>query len=252
MKQAQSIRTDRRGVMNESYDEKQLAFNKKQQLWEQVQATRSYNGPLIEELNARQESAFQNMKEAFEQASAAYEAHDGASAKAYASKGHHFKAEMQAAVEERRRLIQQIRETKELFEIAKSSFESKRETYKADRDTYESAAANHQQQQALFDRARDEFHQAKQAFDSRLSSLKGKSHDSGVLFDQSVSTKSPLGAKGEYSLKNGEGGATQYYDDDHRVSWDLDEEGKRVGQHWTNQSVKKKHERRHDPPPHAR
>ncbi|MBL7487179.1 hypothetical protein I6A60_08565 [Frankia sp. AgB1.9] len=74
----------------------------------------------------------------------------------------------------------------------------------------------------------------------------------GVLYDRSVSSEGPRGARGIYSIRDREGHATQYYADGTRVSWDLDEEGNRVNEHWTDQNVSKGRDSRHDPPPHAR
>lgn len=74
-----------RDEMNRAYEAKQRAYYTQDQAWQYYQSVKSHNGPRIDWLNSQQESAFQNMKQAFDNASSAYERRDGASASMYAA-----------------------------------------------------------------------------------------------------------------------------------------------------------------------
>ena len=76
-----------RDEMNRAYEAKQRAYYTQDQAWQYYQSVKSHNGPRIDWLNSQQEHAFHNMKQAFENASSAYERRDGASASMYALKG---------------------------------------------------------------------------------------------------------------------------------------------------------------------
>ena len=74
-----------RDEMNRAYEAKQRAYYTQDQAWQYYQSLKSHNGPRIDWLNSQQEHAFQNMKQAFENASSAYERRDGVSASMYAA-----------------------------------------------------------------------------------------------------------------------------------------------------------------------
>lgn len=115
-----------RDSMDRAHHAKQDAYQDQQQAWEELQRLRERNGSRIDHLNGQQEAAYQNMKDAFERASAAYEARDGVSARTYADEGHRYKAETQEVVSERRMLIQEIRDTRANHEAIRPTFNEPR------------------------------------------------------------------------------------------------------------------------------
>jgi membrane protein involved in colicin uptake len=73
-----------------------------------------------------------------------------------------------------------------------------------------------------------------------------------TMYDRSVSSESPAGARGSYNLRGDRRGhSTQYYPDGTRKSWDTDGTGDNQNEHWTDQNVPKGRRGRHNPPPHA-
>ena len=98
-----------RGSLNKAHEEKQRAYEAQDTTWQAYQHVRSSNGPRIDQLNSQQETAFQNMKRSFDDASSAHDRRDGAEAKRLANQGHAFKAEAQGYVMQRRALVDEIR-----------------------------------------------------------------------------------------------------------------------------------------------
>ena len=75
----QSAWEDRRRAgdrQNRAYEAQQAAYDRQNAAWNRLQAVKSANGGRIESLNAQQERAYQNMKSAFESASAAHDRRD--------------------------------------------------------------------------------------------------------------------------------------------------------------------------------
>lgn len=58
-------RSSARAVMNRAYEVKQAAYADQQAAWEAYVSIKQTNGPRIDNLNAQQERAYQNMKSAF-------------------------------------------------------------------------------------------------------------------------------------------------------------------------------------------
>jgi hypothetical protein len=162
-------------VLDSAHEEKQRAYADQDAAWQNLQRVRSDNGPRIDQLNESQEAAFQNMKHAFDSASAAYDRRDGASAKMYANEGHSHKAESQSCVAERRRLVDEIRSAKARLDAVKPAFQRAKEQFSRIKRDYDKAKAEHQQKQVEFKRAKAEFDQAAQAFKKRLEAVKAES-----------------------------------------------------------------------------
>lgn len=163
-KQRQSARE----ALDRAYHDKQAAYDQQQHAWEQLQGVRSRNGSRIDSLNSQQEAAFQNMKDAFERASSAHEAHDGASARAYADEGHRYKDDSQEAVTERRQLVQEIRDAGDRHRSTMPAFQHAKAVFDYVRAEHDRAKADHEQKQAEFKRAKAGFDRAKTAFQERL------------------------------------------------------------------------------------
>lgn len=88
-------RSSARDVMNPAFEAKQRAYAAQDSTWQDLQRMRDSYGLRIDRLNSLQETAFQNMKRAFDNASSAHDRRDGAGAASYAAEGHRYKAESQ-------------------------------------------------------------------------------------------------------------------------------------------------------------
>lgn len=165
-------RSAARDAMNRTHADKQAAYEVQDAAWRDLQRTRDYNGPRIEALNSQQETAFQNMKNAFDRASAAHESRDGASARMYADQGHGYKADAQACVTERRQLVQEIRDARDRHNHTKPAFQKAKNHFDRKRDEHNRAKADHEQEQGDFKRAKAEFDRAKSAFQNRLAAVR--------------------------------------------------------------------------------
>lgn len=164
-----------RDALNRAHEEKQSAYAAQDASWQDYQRVRSSNGPRIDQLNAQQESAFQNMKSAFENASSAHDRRDGAGAASYAADGHRYKAEAQGCVAERRRLVEEIRSARARHEATKPAFGHAKDHFTQAKRSFDQAKANHEQTQAAFKLAKAEFDQAAQAFKKRLETVRSES-----------------------------------------------------------------------------
>lgn len=160
--------------MNRAFESKQSAFEAQERAWQDYQSVRSRNGPRIENLNSAQETAFQNMKNSFDRASAAHDSRDGASAKTYSTAGHGYKAEAQGYVAERRQLVNDCRAAKERHEPLKQIFENAKIVFGRVKDEFEQAKASHERANADFKIAKSNFDTAAKAFQERLTELKSE------------------------------------------------------------------------------
>lgn len=79
-------RSSANAIMNQAYEAQQTAYANQQAAWDAYMSVKRANGPRIDSLNSQQERAYHNMVSAFESASSAYYAHDGASARMYADR----------------------------------------------------------------------------------------------------------------------------------------------------------------------
>lgn len=175
MQAAWDRRLTARKALNSAHHAKQHAYAEQDRIWKDYQRTRSSNGPLIDHLNARQESAFQSMKQAFGNASAAHDRRDGASASSYALEGHRCKAEAQGYVVERRRLVEEIRLARVAHESNKPIFQRAKDDYAAKKRTFDSAKAEYEYRHANFKRAMEVFDSASKAFRAQQKEVKAKS-----------------------------------------------------------------------------
>lgn len=89
-------RSSARDAMNRAFEVNQRAYAAQDSTWQDLKRMRDLYGPRIERLNSLQETAFQNMGRAFDDASSAHDRRDGAGAASYAAEGHRYKAESQA------------------------------------------------------------------------------------------------------------------------------------------------------------
>ena len=166
-------RSSARDAMNRAYEAKQRAYADQDRSWQQYQSVRSANGPRIDSLNAQQERAFQSMKSAFDNASAAHDRRDGAAA-SYAADGHRYKAEAQGYVAERRRLVEEIRSARVTHEASKPAFQRAKDDFNSCKRTFDAAKAEHERASTEFKRAKAEFDSCAKAFKSRLEKVKAE------------------------------------------------------------------------------
>jgi len=160
--------------LNHAFDAKQRAYDDQERAWQHSQSVSDDNSPRIKYLNTAQETAYQNMKNAFDRASSAHDAHDGASAKSYSIEGHNYKAEAQGYVDERRRLVDECKRVRAQHEPYKAVFESTKIAFGRAKDEHDKAKAAHERANDDFRRAKDDFDDAAKAFQSRLIELKAE------------------------------------------------------------------------------
>jgi hypothetical protein cdivTM_02561 len=165
-------RSSANAIMNQAYEAQQTAYTNQQAAWDAYMSVKQANGPRIDSLNSQQERAYHNMVSAFESASSAYYARNGASARMYADQGHAYKAESQACVTERRQLVAKIRTAREQFEAVRPAFQRAKSEYTQARQEFLSAKAEHERAQAEFKKAKAEFDACAKAFKDRLDELK--------------------------------------------------------------------------------
>lgn len=156
-----------RAAMQDAYEVQNTA-------WQNLQRTRDRNGPCIDSLNSRQESAFQNMKDAFDRASAAYDARDGASARSHADDGHRYKQQSQDCVAERRPLVKEIREARERHDSTKPAFQKAKAYFDRGKEVCGILEAEHEQKRAAFQHAKADCTAATKAFKKRLATVKAE------------------------------------------------------------------------------
>lgn len=167
-------RSSTRDQMNRAHDRKQRAYDAQQSAWQDYQRVRSANGPRIDSLNTLQEHAYQNMRSAFSDASAAHDRRDGASARSYADRGHAYKAESQGYVAERRRLVDEIRTAKARHEPYKLEFQHAKREFDDAKARFDEAKARHERAKVEFEQAKADHERAKEAFRTRLERVKAE------------------------------------------------------------------------------
>lgn len=167
-------RSSARDAMNRAFNAKQSAYEVQNAAWQALQRLRDRNGPQIDALNAQQERAFEAMKSAFADATAAHDRRDGASARMYADQGHAHKAESQRCVAERRVLVAEIRSAKDAHEATRPAFQEAKRTYDTRKQAFNQAKAEHERLQAEFRRAKEDWQRAADAFKARLEKVKAE------------------------------------------------------------------------------
>lgn len=198
--------------MNQAYEAQQTAYANQQAAWDAYMSVKQANGPRIDSLNSQQERAYHNMVSAFESASSAYYARDGASARIYADQGHAYKAESQACVTERRQLVAKIRTAREQFEAVRPAFQRAKSEYTQARQEFLSAKAEHERAQAEFNKAKAEFDDCAKAFKDRLDELKS-AHRKRRKEKKSIAEKAgvPLQYQDNVLISTGPDGITNIY-----------------------------------------
>lgn len=175
MQSAWERRDSATAAMNKAYGVKERLKQDLDRTWQDFQATKSRLGPQIDRLKSMQESSYQDMRKAFENASWAHSHRDGAGAKSYAEEGHRHKADSQRHVVARRELVDQIRAARAVNDGVKHSYHAAKLEYEQCRQRFESVKAEHVRLSAEFKRVKAEHAAAKQAFGSRLATVKAAS-----------------------------------------------------------------------------
>lgn len=165
-------RSSARDAMNRVHEEKQRAYAAQDATWQALQRLRDSYGPRIESLNRLQETAFQNMKRAFDSASSAHDRRDGASAASYAADGHRYKAESQGYVSERRGLVDALRNAKAHHDATKPAFQQAKDSFNSAKRRFDAAKAEHEQAQEAFKASKEAFDKAVAAFRARLEAVR--------------------------------------------------------------------------------
>lgn len=153
-----------RDAMDRAFEAKQQAHAIQQRAWDQLQTLRDRNGPRLDDLNRRQEAAHENMLEAFRDASAAHDNHDGAGARAHADDGHRYKDERDGYVSERRDLVADIRAAQADWEPTRGPFQDAKAEFDRARSVFQAAKAAHEPRLRAFKEAQAAFGQAREAY----------------------------------------------------------------------------------------
>lgn len=174
MQSAWQRRSAARDSMNRAHEAMQGAFAAQESSWQSLKFLRDRHGSQIEQLNSAQERAYENMKSAFAQASAAHDRRDGASASSYAAQGHRYKAESQGYVSERRRLVAELRSASERHKPLSDRFKQLRAEFQRAKSAHAQAKADHESRRAAFKSAKAEFDRVSTAFKTRLEVVKAE------------------------------------------------------------------------------
>lgn len=174
MQKAWDRRSSARDALNRAHEAKQRAYEAQDASWQDYQRVRNSNGPRIDQLNAQQEAAFQNMKRAYDNASSAYDRRDGASASSYAADGRRYKEESQGYVAERRRLVDDIKAARARHEATKPAFQRAKDEFNAAKQEFARTKAEHESAQSAFKQTKADFDQAVKSFRSRLEKVKAE------------------------------------------------------------------------------
>lgn len=174
MQAAWQRRSSARDEMNRAFEAKQRAHEVQEASWQNYQQAKRANSPRIDQLNRQQEAAYQNMRRAFDNASMAYDRRDGAAARSHADDGHAFKAEAQRCVEERRRLVAEIRAARDRHAGPKADFQRAKVDFTAAKQRFDQAKAEHERVKDEFQRAKREFDAARKAFKARLEKVRAE------------------------------------------------------------------------------
>ena len=177
--QAQQRAWDRRSrareTLNQAYENKQRAYDAQDSSWQEYQRLCARNGPHIDQLNARQEAAFQNMQRAFDSASGAHDRRDGAAARRYADEGHNYKAESQRYAAERRPLVDELRSAKMRHEPYKLAFQRAKAEFDSAKRIFDQEKVEHERKESDFKDAKVNSERAVTAFKARLEQVRAVS-----------------------------------------------------------------------------
>lgn len=165
-------RCDTRAPMQQAAKAKDTAYETQQESWRELRSLRDRHGPRIEQLNRQQETAYQNMRSAFDRASASHEARDG-NAKYHADQGHEYKAEAQGYVAERRRLVEELQQATEKHNAVVAEFQRLKAAFDIARRPFLSAKAEHERCEEERKRCRQAFFAARNAFTQKLREVRG-------------------------------------------------------------------------------
>ena len=172
--------------MNAEFEAKKSAHENRDEVWREYQRVRDRNNYRIEDLRRYADSEHEAMKECFDRASAAYEYGDRSEAPIYSAEGREHKENRNAANDEIKSLIQEIRAAKEYaeshapktsseaFSQAKAEFEAAKGRHVRAQARFKELKAERDRRKAEFDRAKEEFFRIKAEFDQRLELLKAE------------------------------------------------------------------------------
>ncbi len=157
-----------------AFKEQDRAYHAQQNSWDNLRDERDSKGPRIDQLNRLQDTVYQNMKNAFDNASAAHDRRDGAGAKSYADQGHAYKAESQRYVDERRRLVAELRAAGERHKPYTAAFQTAKNKFSDAKREFDAAKSAHERAQTEFKAAKGDFDKASKAFKARLEVVKAQ------------------------------------------------------------------------------
>ena len=184
MESAWRERVSAREEMNREYEEMQQSSEHYREVWDEYGRIRDDNNHEIERLRAEADYEHQQMIECFEQASNCYEYGDKSEAPYWSEQGHEHKDRRDELNDEVRRLIDEVKATKQdaewraprtdasAFHRAKEAFERAKAQHESVQAEFKRLKAERDRAKADFDSAQEEFVQAKEAFHQKLEEVK--------------------------------------------------------------------------------
>lgn len=186
MQEAWQERQDAKTEMNREYEARQAAFERNDVIWDEYKRIRDRNNYQLEYLRRDADTEHQAMISCFEEANAAYENGDRASAALYSSEGHDHKDRRNSLNDEVSTLVQEIRDAKayaesaapkvdsSAFYAAKSRFEAAKAKHQAKDADFKREKAERNRAKAEFERLQQEFLQAKEAFQRKRDEVRSE------------------------------------------------------------------------------
>lgn len=168
MNRAWERRARARDTANGAFTMKQTAYEHAQRCWDNLQATRARVDNTIDLLKNESDRKHNQMCEAFASSQRAYQSGDKNGAKGLSDRGKALRTERNNLNDQVRRAIQQIKREQQAHQLAQADFASKQEMFKAVKTRHEQEKEAHERLKAVYNEAKNEAEQAKQAFHTRL------------------------------------------------------------------------------------
>lgn len=163
--------------LDDAYKAQNRAYEAQQTAWQSHSSFMQECSRKIDFYKAESDRYYNDMIRAFQKASDAHNARDGAGAKSWSNEGHRCKEMMRSAKEQISYWVGQSRDSKYRFENSgyKENFERAKKLTARLKAEFAEVSARYKPVKALFLQKQTEFDQAKKSFDDRLNLLKDQS-----------------------------------------------------------------------------
>lgn len=175
-----------REKMNREFENRKVAFEHHDSVWENYKQIRDYNNSRIESLKYDADSEHRAMQDCFNRASTEYEYGNKSEAPIWAQEGHEHKERRNELNAEISTLAQEVKNARDYAEsrapkVDSSAFEYAKNEFERAKSMHESAQTEFQQLKAESDRLKDvfdslqtEFLHCKNAFQRKLKEVKSQ------------------------------------------------------------------------------